>query len=51
MSISFLDIGAKFLDESRKVPKDIMPDLLHPNEYGYPIWGEAMNSTLNEMLK
>jgi beta-glucosidase len=28
-----------------------MPDLLHPNEHGYQIWADAMNPTLDEMLK
>jgi beta-glucosidase len=50
-SIRYLDIGPKFLGTDGKVHKDIMPDLLHPNEQGYQIWVDAMNPTLDEMMK
>jgi lysophospholipase L1-like esterase len=49
--VTFLDIGAKFLDADGKLPASVMPDLLHPNEHGYQIWADAMNPTLDEMLK
>ena len=49
--VKFLDIGAKFLDADGTLPKSVMPDLLHPNEHGYQIWADAMNPTLDEMLK
>ncbi len=49
--LRYLDIGAKFLDAQGAVPKDIMPDGLHPNEKGYQIWAEAMNPLLTEMMK
>ena len=47
----FLDFGSKFLDDDNKIPKDIMPDALHPNAKGYQIWVDAMNPLLTEMLK
>jgi lysophospholipase L1-like esterase len=47
----FLDFGDKFLDADGKIPKDIMPDSLHPNEKGYQIWVDAMNPLLTEMMK
>lgn len=50
-TVRYLDIGPKFLGADGKVPKDIMPDFLHPNEKGYEIWAEAMEPTLSEMLK
>jgi len=28
-----------------------MPDFLHPSAKGYQIWAEAMEPTLDEMLK
>ena len=40
--VFFLDINAKFLDDQGTLPKDLMPDLLHPNEKGYEIWAVAM---------
>jgi lysophospholipase L1-like esterase len=49
--IFYLDINKSFLDESGILPKDIMPDFLHPNEQGYEIWAKAMAPTLNRLLK
>jgi lysophospholipase L1-like esterase len=50
-SIRYLDIGGKFLGPDGTVPKDIMPDGLHPNEKGYQIWADAMAPLLDEMMK
>ena len=47
----YLDIGAKFLDADGQIPKDIMPDGLHPNAHGYDIWYDAMWPTLEKLLK
>ena len=49
--IRYLDIGPKFLAADGTLPKDIMPDFLHPNLHGYEIWADAMRGTLTEMLK
>lgn len=49
-SITFLDIGPKFLSAEGLISKDIMPDYLHPNEKGYRIWAEAMEPTLKKLL-
>lgn len=49
--VKFLDIGSKFLEADGTLPRSIMPDLLHPNERGYQIWADAMNPTLDEMMK
>ena len=49
--VKYLDIDPKFIGTDGTLPKTIMPDLLHPNEHGYQIWAEAMESTLDEMLK
>lgn len=50
-NVRYLDIGPKFLDSQGAIPKDIMPDGLHPNVKGYEIWAEAMNPLLTEMMK
>jgi lysophospholipase L1-like esterase len=50
-TVRYLDIGPKFLAADGKVPADIMPDFLHPNEKGYQIWADAMESTLAAMMK
>ncbi len=49
--IFFLDINKSFLDANGVLTKDIMPDLLHPNEKGYEIWAKAMEPTLFRLLK
>jgi lysophospholipase L1-like esterase len=49
--VKFLDIGSKFLEADGTLPRSVMPDLLHPNEHGYQIWADAMNPTLDEMMK
>ena len=49
--VKFLDIGANFLEADGTLPRSIMPDFLHPNEHGYQIWADAMNPTLDVMLK
>jgi lysophospholipase L1-like esterase len=49
--VKFLDIGPKFLELDGTLPRSIMPDLLHPNAKGYQIWADAMEPTLDEMMK
>ena len=46
-----LDIGSKFLEPDGTLSLEIMPDLLHPNEKGYQIWAEAIENTLDELMK
>lgn len=48
--IRFLDINAKFLWPDGTLPRDFMPDLLHPNEVGYAIWAAAIKQPLAELL-
>jgi len=40
--VTYLDIGDKFLQPDGTLSKEIMPDLLHPNEKGYQIWADAI---------
>lgn len=49
--VRYLDIGPKFLWPDGTLPKDFMPDLLHPSEIGYAIWAAAIKAPLAEMLK
>jgi lysophospholipase L1-like esterase len=49
--VRYLDIGTKFLEADGVLSKNVVPDLLHPNDRGYRIWAEAMEPTLAEMLK
>ena len=48
--ITFLDIGAKFLNADGTISKDIMGDFLHPTAKGQEIWAEAMEPTLKKLL-
>jgi lysophospholipase L1-like esterase len=50
-TVKYLDITDKFLDKDGTLPKDIMPDFLHPNAKGYQIWADAVKPTLDEMMK
>jgi lysophospholipase L1-like esterase len=49
--VKFLDIGREFLASDGKLPREMFPDLLHPNEKGYQIWADAINPALAEDLK
>jgi beta-glucosidase len=49
-NVFFLDIGAKFLDKDGALPKEIMPDYLHPNAKGYAIWAEAMEPSVKKLM-
>ena len=48
--IHYLDIGSEFLEPDGTLPKDIMPDFLHPNAKGYAIWAEAMEEKVAELM-
>ena len=50
--VFFMDIGGKFLQPDGTLPKDIMPDSLHPNDAGYQIWADAIHHPkLTELMK
>jgi beta-glucosidase len=48
--VRYLDIGQKFLGDDGTLPKDIMPDALHPNEKGYQLWADAIDPAVKEMM-
>lgn len=50
-NVKYLDIGDKFLEPDGTLPKNIMPDALHPNAKGYAIWAKAIEPTLDELVK
>lgn len=50
-TVFFMDIGPKFLQPDGMLSRDIMPDLLHPNEKGYEIWAEAIAPKVKELLQ
>lgn len=46
----YLDLSHVFVDQEESVRRDLMPDLLHPNEQGYQVWAEAMEPQLKVLL-
>ena len=48
--INFLDIGSTFRDKKGRLPQEVMPDGLHPNEAGYEVWAEAIRPKLSELM-
>ena len=49
--VHFKDIGNTFLKPDGTLPKEIMPDLLHLNAQGYQLWTDAIEPTVQELLK
>ncbi len=50
-TVFYLDINKAFLNDQGVLTRDVMPDLLHPEEKGYAIWAESMKPTLDNLLK
>ncbi len=49
--VYFVNINQAFLDQNGELPKDVMPDLLHPNEKGYEIWAREMAPALEQLMR
>ena len=50
-TVTYKDIGDKFLDTDGTLDKKIMPDLLHLSEEGYDIWAKAIKDDVKKLLK
>jgi len=48
--ITFLDIGAKFLEPDGSIARETMGDFLHPTAKGYEIWARELEPVLNKLL-
>ncbi|MEQ8848086.1 GDSL-type esterase/lipase family protein [Botrimarina sp.] len=48
--VTYVDIGAAFLDDSGVLSPEIMPDALHPNDKGYELWADAIAQHLRLLL-
>ena len=48
--VFFLDLNSAFLDDRGRLPKSVMPALLHPHEAGYRTWAKAMEPTIQKLL-
>lgn len=47
----FLDIGDVFLNADGTISRTIMPDFLHMSLRGYQLWAEAIESSVQRLLK
>ena len=48
--VTFLDIGAKFLQPDGTITREVMGDYLHPSAKGYEIWAESIEPLLVKLL-
>ncbi len=48
--IYYLDINKAFLDKDGVMTREVMPDLLHPQDKGYQLWADAMLPTLEKLM-
>ena len=48
-TVLWLDFNDKFFNAEGKLTKEVMNDLLHPNERGYQIWLDAVLPTFREI--
>lgn len=49
-TVTFLDIGDKFLGEGGTISKEVMPDYLHLSPKGYQIWADAIEPSIKTLL-
>ena len=48
--VFWVDFGHEFIDPQGNIPREMMPDFLHPNEKGYRIWAEAIEPTVKKLM-
>lgn len=48
--VRIVDLTGRFVNAEGNIIPEMMPDLTHPNRFGYEIWGSAMDQTVREML-
>ncbi len=48
--VTYKDMNALFLDKDGVLTKEVMPDLLHPQEKGYQIWADALVPEIKKLL-
>jgi N-acetylglucosamine-6-sulfatase len=49
VNVCHMDINSAFLDANGVLPKEIMPDLLHPGTEGYERWAQTIAPKLKEL--
>jgi beta-glucosidase len=49
-NVTLLDTNDVFLDENKKIRKNLMGDFVHPTSEGYELWAKAMESTIAKLF-
>ena len=49
--LTYLDINEVFLNDDGSVNKDLLHDHLHPSANGYKAWAEAMEPTIDALMR
>ncbi len=49
-NVQLYSINDLFLEEDGTLPKEIMPDFLHPSKEGYEIWAKAIEPMIADVL-
>ena len=49
-SVTFIDLGDRFLDGGGNLPRDTMPDYLHLSADGYGVWAEAIAGPIGDLM-
>lgn len=47
----YQDLSKAFLERDGTLPRKVMPDLLHPELNGYRRWAEAMEKTIEKLMR
>ena len=50
-NVTFMDIGAKFLEPDGTISRSTMGDFLHPTDKGYQIWADAVEPWMKANVK
>lgn len=48
--VTFVDFGQAFLTKDGVLTKEVMPDLLHPKEYGYDKWAKQIEPIIKQYV-
>ena len=49
-NVRIVDLTGRFVSAEGNIIPEMMPDLTHPNQFGYEVWGSAMDQTVRELL-
>ncbi|MDO5309446.1 MAG: GDSL-type esterase/lipase family protein [Planctomycetia bacterium] len=50
-NVEVVDLKQVFLNKDGELTQDVMPDLLHPSQFGYELWGAALYLKLSKCFE